>query len=832
MRAPLQPNNKDTAVKHQVTHALHRAEAWIFANPKYVLSAIFIVTLLFASQLRGLQMKSDFDDLLPQDHPYIELHNQIREGFGGVSMVVVEVEVEQGTIFTNQTLALINRLTEEVDSLPGVNHNLVSSLTHRTARQISLDASGNVRTRPYYDASAPPLSADGLAELQAAVTADPRVYGLSVSPDLKAAMIKAQMNQGGVDYERTFAALQKLRAEAATAGVKIHATGLPVLTGWVYTYLSQILQILLYTAFLIILLLVLYFRRLYGIALPLLGIALSTCWGLGFMSLLGYNLDPLSMPIPFLIAARATSHGVQLVERYYYELEATGSGPAAARNALDALFRPGSLAITVDALGILVIALGAAPINIKLGYYAGFWAFSVIFTVHFMVPLFLSVLPEPKQKRNTRSSTTAVLHRLVRPLCNRGASIAMMSVALVLVVLGAWQMKSVQFGESEPGSPILNRDHDYNLSAKAINARFPGSEELYVVARTEAKGGIREPQVLHALERVVGDMMADPELGGAKALPGLVRQVNSLTHNGDPRWAQLPDTADEVGGLLFAYTAASPIPGALKEFVNPDENEAALVFYYKDHKASTIERAIGMASQAVAEGAAGAKGLSFHLAGGIVGVNAAIDEANYHDTLIITPLVMLMAFIFVRFYYNSSHAGWLMVLPMIFATVLTYGYMGFKQIGINVNTIPVIAVGIGVGIDYAIYIMDRIREEFVASGDLTDAVIRALSTTGLAVAFTAATLVAGVIMWVGMSDLRFQSDAATLLSVMLVLNAVAAMALVPAWVLVFKPRFITGAVRDEDGVLQAGDLEQANPGGLAPNAALHFKTITTQETGT
>jgi predicted RND superfamily exporter protein len=829
MPAPPTINLEETAVKHRLTHALHRAEVWIFANPKYVLSAIFIVTLLFASQLRGLQMQSDFDDLLPRKHPFIELHKQIRDGFGGVSVLVVAVEVEQGTIFTNQTLSLLHRLTEEVDSLPGVNHNLVSSLTHRTARQISLDAGGNVRSRPYFDASAGPLTPQALTALQRAVTADPRVFGLSVSPDLKSAMIKAQMNQGGVDYQKTFAALQQLRTRSATAGVKIHATGLPVLTGWVYTYLSQILQILLYTAFLIVLLLVVYFRRLYGIALPLLGIALSSCWGLGFMSLLGYQLDPLSMPIPFLIAARATSHGVQLVERYYYELEATGSGPAAARNALDALFRPGSLAITVDALGILVIALGAAPINIKLGYYAGFWAFSVIFTVHFMVPLFLSVLPEPKQKRNTRSATSAVLERLVRPLCKRGTSIGVMAAALLLVVLGAWQMTGVQFGESEPGSPILNRNHDYNLSAKAINARFPGSEEMYVVARTAAKGGIREPQVLHAMEAIIGEMMVDPELGGAKALPGLIRQVNSLTHNGDPRWAQLPDTADEVGGLLFAYMAASPIPGALKEFVNSDETEAALVFYYKDHQASTLERAIGMARSAAAKAAV--PGLSIHLAGGIVGVNAAIDEANYHDTLLITPLVMLMAFLFVRFYYGSSHAGWLMVLPMIFATVLTYGFMGMQHIGINVNTIPVIAVGIGVGIDYAIYIMDRIREEFAEGGDLQGAVIRALSTTGLAVAFTAATLVAGVVMWIGMSDLRFQSDAATLLSVMLLLNAVAAMVLVPAWVLVFKPRFITGAARDEDGVLQ-NELHGTPQPDRSAAAPAHFKTITTLETKT
>ena len=789
-------------MKHLVTHTLHRAESWIFANPKYVLAAILLISLLFASRLSHIQMQTDFDDLLPQSHPFIQLHNEIRDGFGGVSVIAIEVEVEQGTIFTNKTLSLINHLTQEVDSLPSVNHNLVSSLTHRTARKISLDETGNVISSPYFDAAKPELSAEQLLQLQRDVMTDPRVYGLSVSPDLKAAMIKAQLNEGSIDYEKTFSALQKLRETSATAGVKIHATGLPVLTGWVYTYLSQILQILFYTAALIILLLVVYFRRLYGIALPLLGILLSSAWGLGFMSLLGYSLDPLSMPIPFLIAARATSHGVQLVERYYYELEATGSGPRAARNALDALFRPGSLAITVDALGILVIFLGAAPINIKLGYYAGFWAFSVIFTVHFMVPLFLSILPEPKQKLNTRSATTALLYKVFKPLCTVRSGVMVMLVALTLVIVGAFQMKGVQFGESEPGSPILNRNHDYNTSAKAINAKFPGSEEMYVVVKTAQKEGIRRPEVLHAMETYTNEMMVDKELGGVKTLPGLVRQVNRLTHSGDPRWAQIPDTADEVGGLMFAYMASSPIPGALKEFVNPDENEAAMVFYYKDHKASTIQRVIGMASAQVASASAGIKDFSIHLAGGIVGVNAAIDDANFKDTLLITPLVMLMAFVFVSLYYSSLHAGWLMVLPMMFATVLTYGYMGFKHIGINVNTIPVIAVGIGVGIDYAIYIMDRIREEYVESSDLKDAVIRALSTTGLAVAFTAATLVSGVIMWVVLSDLRFQSDAATLLSVMLVLNALAAMILVPSWVLVFKPAFITGVKRDEDGVLQ------------------------------
>ena len=136
-----------------------------------------------------------------------------------------------------------------------------------------------------------------------------------------------------------------------------------------------------------------------------------------------------------------------------------------------------------------------------------------------------------------------------------------------------------------------------------------------------------------------------------------------------------------------------------------------------------------------------------------------------------------------------------MVLAMTFATTLSYAYMGIVGMGINVNTVPIIAVGIGVGIDYSIYIMDRVREEAQNYTDITDAVIRAISTTGVAVAFTALTLIGGVIMWVFISTLRFQADAALLLSVMLVLNAMASIFLVTAWITIFKPEFIVRELR-------------------------------------
>jgi hypothetical protein len=195
-------------------------------------------------------------------------------------------------------------------------------------------------------------------------------------------------------------------------------------------------------------------------------------------------------------------------------------------------------------------------------------------------------------------------------------------------------------------------------------------------------------------------------------------------------------------------------------------------------------------------------GVHVELAGGIIGVNIAGNEALHRDHMIIIPTVLILSFLLVAVYYQSFHAGWLMIFPMLFATAMTYAYMGWKNIGINVNTVPVITVGVGVGIDYAVYFMDRIREEFAHSRNIHTAVINAVATTGYAVSFTAATLIAGVVLWIFMSHLRFQSDTAMLLSFMLIVNALAAMFIVPAWCVVFKPHFVTATEVDADGVIQ------------------------------
>jgi predicted RND superfamily exporter protein len=779
--------------------SLKKIDRVVFAHPWITLGVIAMVTLYFAIQIPAVRMASDFADLLPQQHPYIQLHNRIRDTFGGANNVILAVEVEDGTIFSNETLQRIHRLTQDVDSLTGINHNLVSSLTHRTTRKVWLNEYGTVKSAPHFDPQKT-YTPDELKQMQADVISNPRVFGLLVSPDLRAALIRGTLIEGELDYEKVFRELQDIRDRESTAGIDIHATGQPVLVGWVTSYVEEIVKIFLYTVLILLVLLIFYFRKAYGVLLPMLGIVLTTIWGLGILGLLGYNLDPLMMVVPFLISARAMSHGIQLVERYYHELELTQDKSIAARTTFESLFRPGSLGVISDAIGLLLIALGSVPINDKLAVYASLWAGSVIVTVLIAVPVMLEVLPQPRN--------TEIRHgflRRIMPLVSKISSTHAGAVTTLLVVLAlygaaGYLSTKVQIGEAEPGSPLLYPDHDYNVSSKSINTLFPGSEELFVIAHTEEKAGLKKPEVIRALANFQNHMLLDPELGGAKGLPNLITQVNRIIHNDDPRWLTFPRDEAETGGLMFMYMMSSPVPGALLEFIDTDEQNANMVFYYKDHRGETIRRAIHRVKEWMASSAAEIDGFSLQLAGGVIGVTAAINEAAYDTNLLVIPLVFLLILVFVTVFYWSLHAGWLMLLAMSFATVLTYAYMGLSGIGINVNTVPIIAVGIGIGIDYSIYIMDRIRAEMQVLGNLEKAIESAISTTGVAIAFTAISLIGGVVMWVYFSTLRFQADAALLLCVMLILNALAAVFLVPAWIKVFKPAFVMQASRGQEAV--------------------------------
>jgi uncharacterized protein len=300
--------------------------------------------------------------------------------------------------------------------------------------------------------------------------------------------------------------------------------------------------------------------------------------------------------------------------------------------------------------------------------------------------------------------------------------------------------------------------------------------------------------VVEVMEEFGRHMASTINFGGTRDIPNLVRSINRLYHYDDPRWVDGTSDQRAVGNTLFMYEAGAAIPGVILEYMDLEGRTANFVVFFKDATGPTVFAAIDAAVEFL--DAHPMEGVTPRFAGGIIGTTAAANQEVEHSELLQTILIMTVVMVSVMLTYRSITAALLVFVVLAMAVLVNRAYMGFRGIGLNVNTLPVTAVGIGIGVDYAIYMLDRMREE-VRHRDIDDAVRVALSTTGAAVLFTAVTVVAGIFYWIPGSSLRFNSEMAMLLSLLMVSNMIGAISLLPLLVKVFKPSFVMQTHVDE-----------------------------------
>jgi predicted RND superfamily exporter protein len=757
---------------------------FIIGKRKWIVIVMALITAFFAYQITRVEMFTEFADLLPQKHPYIKIHNRFQEEFGGANLVTIAIEVKEGTIFNKETLAKLIRMTDNVDLLPGVNHYQIASIAHRKVRHTYATPSGGLEVKQFLEEV--PKTQEEIETLKNLVHTNGQVYGKFVSFDDKAALITAEFIEGRIDYKNLFYEIKKLTDSEKDENTKIYAAGYPMLVGWVYYYAGETYMIFALTALIMILLLSFYFRRLQGIILPMVAALISAIWGLGFVGILGYNLDPLILVVPLLITARAISHSVQMVERYAEEFQIYKNVKKAATKAVEELFLPGFLGVVTDSAGIFVIAVGTIPQMQKLAFFCSFWALSIIFSVLILTPIFLSYLPAPKGI-GRKGPTDSIVQHIAGWSFGYKRWVVLGTTALLLIV-GFYFSSGIVVGDARPGSPILWPDGEYNMSETHINESFPGSNVLTVIVEGEKPDTLKRPEVMKNMLDFARYMEKSPDVGGSLSLVDILLGVTQVFHNDDPKWAMIDPDRIIVGNYLFLYTAGAPIPNILGPYTSYDFRNANIRLFYKDRKGDTIRRAIDRAKKFINEHPM--EGAQFRLAGGLIGTMAAVNEEITYSNNMTIMLIFIIVYAFVAISYRSFVAGFLIVIPLALANVLTAAYMSAKGIGLNINTLPVASLGVGVGVDYAIYIIDRIKQEYRRLGDLDKAIQLAVNTTGKAVSFTATTLVGGIIFWYFLSNLRFQAEMSLLLSLLMIINMLGAMILIPSLFAVLKPKFI------------------------------------------
>jgi predicted RND superfamily exporter protein len=473
------------------------------------------------------------------------------------------------------------------------------------------------------------------------------------------------------------------------------------------------------------------------------------------------------------------------------EYKQSGDTKSAAQITGAGLFPPGLLGIVTDAAGLYVISLTPIPILKNLAYLGTAWALSVIPAVLMFLPMFFACLHKVKMPARARQEKGCIergLTTMTGWTFGRGRFVVLGCAAVVLLfgILGSAKLK---YGDANPGSPILWQDSEYNEDTAGVNARFPGVDQMWVVFEAEGDyPAIVAPELMQGMEALKQYMIEDPNVGHAISMADLVKNLNMLVYGNDPKFESIPKDRKTINDLV-SFFKLSAGPGDLDKWAEPNFTAANVRIYMKDHKGETLDQVINRVRTFISENADMMEKAEMKPAGGLGGILAAANEiiaVKNHQLLI---MVLGIVFVLCTLTYRSLLAGAMFVLSLVMANFLAFAYMGFKNIGLNINTLPVVSLGIGLGVDYGLYIVSRIKDTYKETNNLSEAVVAGVTTSGKAVFMTATMMTAGVFFWY-FSPLRFQAEMGILLGILMMSNMLVGILVLPAIVNILKPKFV------------------------------------------
>jgi len=763
--------------------AAHRISQFIVRFPILVLAIITLVTSVMVYYAQsGLSLKVVLEEMLPVGRNNVQLIQKFGSQFGGANTTLIALESASDSIYDLEFLKLYQKASDDIYFHPDTIRHLVQSLALRKTKAVS--GSGG---RIQIDALMWPKLPETEASMELLKRNIKTQYrGFLVSDDERSAMIIADFKDGA-DYEKLVDFIEEIRVQAEAKGVNLYVSGRPVLLGKIYKALDKTLLILGSSLALVAIILYAYFRNWLGVVVPLLSAATASSWGLGAMGLVSYNLDPLLILLPAFIFAIVLSHSVQFISRVFEEFEEHHHMRDAVRHGLAKLLFPSMAAIVTDAAGFTVLILVGIPSIQALALICTAWLLAIAPSLFFSAAL-LCKLPRPKSYRIGIHLVDRVWSAM--NLGRHSGAVIILSVAALII--GVMGTSKLTIGDAS-GSPILWPDSRYNQDSEQINVSFSGvGTDLMQVYIEGEENAMLDPKVyqrVEALDRYV--YQTTEQARPAQSLVPIIKNINAVLYEGDPSYAIIPDTTEEIGFNIYLFRSKGE-PGDFAAYTNKDWQIGSVSIPLKDHAADTVNQVIQNVEDFVASAEPLANNTQFLFSGGQIGITKAVNDEIFESNSTVLVAIICVIACCVLALYRSITVCVILVVSLGIANFVTYAFMAMKGIGLSLNTLPLTALGIGLGVDYAIYMLDRIREEAKLGAIGFEAVRNAILTSGNAIFLTAMTMILPLIPWFLFSTLRFQAEMGLLLGMVLFLNMIGSMLFVPAAILYFKPKAILG----------------------------------------
>ncbi|MCY1326779.1 efflux transporter, putative, hydrophobe/amphiphile efflux-3 family [compost metagenome] len=766
---------KKTWVERRVEWCADRLMAW----RKPLLGIFVLLTLALGYSATQVRLDPAFNKQIPVRHEYMLNFLDFSSVFTGANRLLVSVRWKgEGDIYNPEFLRTLQQVTDDVFFISGVSRPSVTSLFTPNVRYIEITEEGYVG-----DLVVPPQysgTPEDLAQVRNNAARSGQI-GRLLANDLKSALVRADLQDTDpktgqpVSYTDIAASLEAIRAKYDNDNIEISIVGFAKLVGDVVEGLNTVIGFFIVAFIITAALLWLYARSLKLTVVSLLVALLPVVWLLGLLPLLGLGIDPMSILVPFLIFSIGVSHAVQMTNAWKQDVLLGSDSVTAARSAFCKIFIPGALALLMNALGFAVIMLIDIPIVHELGVTACIGVMLMIVTNKLMLPIIISHMTLERSARASNQPAALARHPLwwrVSALAQPGPALAVFAVSLLLLGFGVVKARQLEVGDIGAGAPELRADSRYNQdNARIISSYSIGLDVLAVFVDVQDIGeACLDPRVMRAVEDFDFQMRNVAGVQSVQSVAGMGKSVIAGNNEGNPRWSAIPG---DGRGLQQGSQAYAPDHG----LVTDGCQRMQILVFLTDHEGATVFHVVSEAKRIIA--GISVPGVQFRLAGGNVGVMAAANEAVKHAEVVMLAALFCSVALFCLLTFRSLRAVLCILVPLGIVAILCNALMAMLGIGLKVATLPVMALGVGVGVDYGIYLYERIQHEMAEGRDLRNAFYQAMCQRGTAAVFTAVTMSIGVCTW-AFAPLKFQADMGVLLAFMFLVNVFGAIFLLPA----------------------------------------------------
>lgn len=763
-------------------------EAWLFGHRNPVLITLCALTAIMGWFALDLRMDAGFEKQLPSGHEYIKTFESYRDDLLGANRLSIAVKARDGHIWTVAGLQRLFDVTQAVSFLPHVARSSVQSLWTPNSFINEITEEG-FRAEPVVPGTitAEQLNAATVDDI-ARSAAQGGFVGTLVARDHTSALIIAEINEfdaGGkrLDYVAFNSLLEsQIRSRFEDTHFEIQIVGFAKQIGDIAHGAASVVWFCIVALLLTAVAVYWYSHSVRFTILPLACSMASLIWQFGTLKLLGFGLDPLAILVPFLVFSIGVSHGIQQINHIVREIAHGRSIEEAARASFSGLLVPGTLALVTAFVSFVTLLLIPIPMVRELAIAASLGVAYKIVTNLVMLPLMASLFDVPsayadKVERH-RVRRAAWLHRLAKVAEPANARLVL-TLACFVLLAAAWESRGRVVGTLEPGAPELRADARYNLDAVAIAGSYDVGLDWLSVVFEAAADSCGNRSIGDYQDRFVWSLTPVEGIVSITSFTGAMRQYNMGYNEGNPKMAAVPQDAAVYSSLA---AEVSHIPGLMRN----DCSMTAVHLFLADHKATTISRAIDAVK--LFRKQEPRADVSIRLASGNAGILAAIDEEIEASEMPMMLYVYAAIVALVFLIYRNVGAVLVCCLPLTIGTFVGYWFMKSMHIGLTVSTLPVMVLAVGIGVDYAFYIYNRIQMHRVHGQGIVKSVEHAILEVGVATIFTAITLAIGVATW-SFSELKFQADMGKLLSFMFMVNMVMSMTVLPAMAVLLERWF-------------------------------------------